>query len=30
MGLWLMFIPNLKLFGQSKILSEIWGFLANL
>ena len=26
MGVWLTFIPNLKLFEQNKILCEFWGF----
>ena len=27
MGVWLTFIPYLKLFGQNKILCEFWDFL---
>ena len=27
MGMWQTFIPNLKLFGQNKILCEFWVFL---
>ena len=26
MGVWLTFTPNLKLFGQNKVLCEFWGF----
>ena len=27
MGVWLTFIPNVKLFGQNQILCQFWDFL---